>query len=219
MNRELIEKELDSNGFAVCHNFLQGQTLNNLQAKCDSLLNDALNNDYKFGKALRISSLEKNKITNPAISTAFEFKILEDTKNKAFPEGCSFTEIFITHEFTGEKGLARNGYLHFDRIWTFKYFYYLTDVEALNDGPLQVVPKSHRLGTRMRLEQSTKPYEQQKNRIEIDYPEVYNSLESEITPIFGKAGTLIVFNTDIFHMGGKVSDGHERKVCRLHMRK
>tara|TARA_R110000824_G_scaffold326043_2_gene512953 strand:+ start:18514 stop:19173 length:660 start_codon:yes stop_codon:yes gene_type:complete len=219
MKIELIKKELDSNGFAVCHDFLQGQALIDLQTRCDGLLDNTLDSDYKFGKSLRIRNLEENRITNPAISAAFESEILENIKDKAFPDGCGFTEIFITHEFTDEEGLARNGYLHFDRIWTFKYFYYLTDVKNSSDGPLRVVPKSHHLGVRMRSSQVGKPYELQKNRIRIDYPEIYKSIKDEMTPIFGNAGTLIIFDTDTFHMGGIVSNNGERKICRLHMRK
>ena len=219
MNGELIKKELDNNGFAVCHNFLQGQALIELKARCDSLLDNTLDSDYKFGKALRIRSLEENRIANPAISAAFDSEILEDIKNKAFPGGCSFTEIFVTHEFTDKEGLERNGYLHFDRIWTFKYFYYLTDVKDLSDGPLRVVPKSHHLGATLLASQMNQPYELQKNRIRIDYPEIYNSFKDEMVPIFGNAGTLVIFGTDTFHMGGNVSDNRERKVCRLHMRK
>ena len=207
MNSELIKKELNNNGFAVCHNFLQGQVLTELQARCDSLLDNTLDSDYKFGKAIRIRSLEENRITNPAISAAFDSEILE--------------EIFVTHEFTDKKGLERNGYLHFDRIWTFKYLYYLTDVKELSDGPLRVVPKSNQWGAAMRINQAGKPYELQKNRIQIDYPDIYNSfdIEEKTTPIFGDAGTLIIFDTDTFHMGGNVSNDRERKVCRLHMRK
>jgi len=220
VNSELIKKELDNNGFAVCHNFLQEQALAELQARCDSLLDNTLDSDYKFGKAIRIRSLEENRVTNPAISAAFDSEILEDIKSKAFPDGCGFTEIFVTHEFTDKKGLERNGYLHFDRIWTFKYLYYLTDVKELSDGPLRVVPKSNQWGAAMRINQIGKPYELQKNRIQIDYPDIYNSfdIEKKTTPIFGNAGTLIIFDTDTFHMGGNVSNNKERKVCRLHMR-
>jgi hypothetical protein len=48
--------------------------------------------------------------------------------------------------------------------------------------------------------------------IKLDYPELYK----EPTPIFGAPGTLILFDTDIFHLGGKVSTGKERKLIRSH---
>ena len=69
-------------------------------------------------------------------------------------------------------GLERNGYLHFDRIWTFKYFYYLTDVMSHANGPLCVAPRSHRLGQKLRSQELHKPYEFQRNQIERDYPEI-----------------------------------------------
>ena len=35
-------------------------------------------------------------------------------------------ELFITHDYKHDNGLARNGYLHFDRTFTFKFLIYLT---------------------------------------------------------------------------------------------
>mgnify|MGYP003636922825 CR=1 FL=1 len=74
------------------------------------------------------------------------------------------------------------------------------------------------MGASLRQAQLGKPYEAQKNRIQIDYPAAYEEVKKNIKPIYGPAGTLIIFQTDLFHMGGKVSDGFERKICRLHMR-
>jgi len=53
-----------------------------------------------------------------------------------------------------------------------------------------------------------------KNRIELDYPELLEEYPSE--PVEGKAGTLIVFDTNTFHKGGLVEEEKERLVVRLH---
>ena len=53
-----------------------------------------------------------------------------------------------------------------------------------------------------------------KNRIELDYPELLETYPPE--PIEAKAGTLLVFDTDIFHKGGQVEEGKERLIVRLH---
>jgi hypothetical protein len=219
MQIEFVLKELSDNGFYVYDSLLQGSPLSDLQESCAMELLRLSGNDYKFGKSARIGSLETNRIKNPPIAKAFESKELNKIKDKVFNNSCNFTEIFLTHEFTNSNGIERNGFLHFDRIWTFKYFYYLSDVDTINDGPLHVVPASHYMGAMLRTRQIGKPYEHQDNRIQINYPEIYDEIKENIKPIFGKAGTLVIFNTDTFHMGGNVSGNNERKVCRLHMRK
>ena len=54
-----------------------------------------------------------------------------------------------------------------------------------------------------------------KNRLELDYPELYDP--KKLIPVEGKAGTLIVFDSDLFHQGGKINKkGLERIVLRMH---
>ena len=60
-----------------------------------------------------------------------------------------------------------------------------------------------------------KSFKDVKNLIELDYPELYD--ESKLIPVEGKAGTLIVFDSDLFHQGGKINKkGAERIVIRMH---
>ena len=219
MKIDVVVKGLLENGFYVHDSFLKGEALISLQKSHTNILANTVDSDYKFGKAARIGSLEANRIKNPPIAEAFESKELNEIRDKFFNNNCNFTEIFLTHEFTNCNGIERNGYLHFDRIWTFKYFYYLSDINTLDDGPLQVVPASHHMGAALRAKQYGKPYEEQDNRIKINYPAIYEQVQDNISPIFGKSGTLIIFTTDTFHMGGNVSNNKERKVCRLHMRR
>ena len=61
-------------------------------------------------------------------------------------------------------------------------------------------------------ESSSSSYENIRNRIDLDYPE----LNYTLNPIIGPVGTTIVFDTDLFHMGGNVVDGQERLVIRSH---
>ena len=74
------------------------------------------------------------------------------------------------------------------------------------------------LEKKLRIQEKDNIYRNKKNRIKIDHLKLYNDVKDKMVPIFGQAGTLIIFDTDIFHMGGTVSSGHTRKVCRLHMR-
>ena len=59
-----------------------------------------------------------------------------------------------------------------------------------------------------------KDYEGVKNRIELDYPKLLEEWPCE--PVEAPAGTLIVFDTDTFHKGGKCDEGKERLIVRLH---
>ena len=124
-------------------------------------------------------------------------------------------EVFITHDYKHDNGLARNGFLHFDRIHTFKYFIYLSDVNE-NCGPFSIVPKSHTKGKQLRGKTSGQ-YQEQKNRILLDYPEL-GYTNNDVVQILGNAGDLMIFDTDTFHMGGAVKKGNERLIIRGHTR-
>ena len=55
-----------------------------------------------------------------------------------------------------------------------------------------------------------------KNKPLYDYRDGCGYTEKDIISVAGKAGTLIVFDTDLFHFGGRVEDNKERLMIRLH---
>ena len=140
--------------------------------------------------------------------------VYSDELQQLFNELCEniiCQDVMMTHEYKNEE-VARNNWLHFDRLRCWKAMVYLTDVEE-GCGPFSVIPQSHKTGHQLRQAFINAPsYDEKKNRIKPDYPELYQ----EPTPILGAAGTLILFDTDIFHLGGKVSTGKERKLIRSH---
>lgn len=169
--------------------------------------------NYEFGEYVRFeghNSYKSYKQIDNYFNNNFFKSILDkySTNYKIFNES-----IFITKDYKSENK-GRNGYLHFDRLRCFKFFVYLTDVTQ-NDGPFCIVPKSHILGNNLRKKSwnEESKYNKVKNRIRLDYPEIYN--DKNITPIIGKAGTLIIFDTDLFHKGGETKGG-ERIVIRSH---
>ena len=110
----------------------------------------------------------------------------------------------------------------------------MNDVTKEN-GTFFIQPNSHKSGKKLRqkawdnsipkpndsflkkiiINLLSKSFKEVKNRIELDYPELYD--ESKLIPVEGKAGTLIVFDSDIFHQGGKINKkGVERIVLRMH---
>ena len=110
----------------------------------------------------------------------------------------------------------------------------MNDVTKEN-GAFFIQPNSHKLGKELRekawgkfiptpndnflkkvlLKLFGKHFSVVKNRLELDYPELYDY--SKLIPVEGKAGTLIVFDSDVFHQGGKINkEGEERIVLRMH---
>ena len=91
---------------------------------------------------------------------------------------------------------------------------YLTDIDG-SSGAFCCSVGSRAQGSALRIIAWNSPdYESVKNRIELDYPELLEKYPCE--PIEAPAGTLIVFDTDTFHRGGKCDEGEERLIVRLH---
>lgn len=208
---------LQTYGITVCHDYLEDVT--EIKEECEKIINQEEEASYLFGKVARIGSAIGNQDTNPAIANFFNqqwmFNIYYQYANK-IP---NFNEIFVQHDYRNDRGTSRNGVLHFDRLWTLKYMLYLTDVDK-SSGPLSVIPGTHLDGSFLRTratEEASNEYEQIKNWPLVDYPEL-GYTEEDIVPIEGKAGTLIIFETDLFHRGGLVEDGNERLMIRSHIR-
>ena len=126
------------------------------------------------------------------------------------------SEIFATHDFKTDKGLARNGWLHFDRQNRLKFFIYLTDIDTTN-GAFWCCPGSRTKGKQLRdhgWATAPNPHNDIPNRIELDFKELINQYPP--TPVEAPAGTLIVFDTDTFHKGGECQENKSRLIVRSH---
>ena len=211
--------------YGICRvpNYLNDGTVSKLKNEALELVTNEPNDDYEFGKATRLQrlfhdqngSLIPNPNLKPTISEVFSNIEMSKISELYMGNHALNSDIFITHDYKHDNGLARNGFLHFDRIYTFKFFIYLTDVNE-NCGPFSVVPKSHIKGKELRL-QTRGEYEELKNRILLDYPDLgYTS--DEVVPVLGNAGDLIIFDTDLFHLGGVVKENNERLIIRGHTR-
>ena len=210
---------LKSDGFCIVNNYVDH--IEKLKPECDILLDSYKEQNnrgvYAFGDVAIANSPTDLQENAPNIFELFHsapFKKVFRYFSDNDAEFCK--QIYYTHDYTMQRGLARNGYLHFDRMRSIKFLLYLSDVNV-DSGPFSVVPGSHFLGAKLRQKsnEETKQYEEVKNRIDIDFPDVVPHPE-QLLPIVGNAGTLIVFDTDIFHLGGLVKEGHERKLMRSH---
>jgi len=190
---------------------------------------------YPFGSTYAIN--DPKRLPNESLQKIFFskpwMKELFLTYNNKISKGF-FNSIYSTHDYKFDGSIGRNGYLHFDRNVSLKYFLYLNDVTKEN-GAFFIQPNSHKLGKELRekawgrfiptpndnllkkvlLKLFGKHFSVIKNRIELDYPEIYDS--KKLIPVEGKAGTLIVFDSDVFHQGGKINKkGAERIILRMH---
>ena len=96
---------------------------------------------------------------------------------------------------------------------------YLTDCDE-KCGPFSCIKGTRHLGAQLRgrsWDQSGN-YDKVKNRIEIDYPYL-NITKKQAKPMIGSAGDLLIFDSDVFHYGGIITEGSERVVLRLHYMK
>ena len=194
-------------------NYLSGDTLKELH---DDILHRCQTEagHYEFGRNYRgedLSTYHETDIVSRVFNTEWMRKLHDLYTGRPQTYGMN---VFATHDYKYNGELARNGWLHFDRHWRFKFFIYLTDVDISN-GAFSCSIGSRFAGEQLRNIAWQQPtYEDVKNRIELDYPDLLEKFP--VTPVEGKAGTLIVFDTDTFHQGGKCEDGKERLIVRLH---
>jgi len=210
---DTMAKTLLSDGVFKIENYLDGNTLQNLHDEVfDKCQNEA--GHYEFGRNYRgedISTFSKDSTIFQVYDAGWMRNLHQLYTGRTDNYGMN---VFATHDYKFEGELARNGWLHFDRHWRLKFFIYLTDIDK-SSGAFNCSVGSRVLGQQLRANAwGARDYDGVKNRIELDYPELLEKCPCE--PVEAPAGTLIVFDTDTFHKGGKCDEGKERLIVRLH---
>mgnify|MGYP003625231703 CR=1 FL=1 len=217
-----VIKRFKDDGICIFEgNAFTPEQLNYFTSAIDVKSNES--SDYKFGKSYNTGDVH-NWIGTPIWEFAtsnFMTGFVHHYFNRPV-----ITDVFLTHEYKNNEGLDRNGFLHFDRLRCVKFFIYLTDCDE-ESGAFHFVPNSHKHGKQLReqgslsyeedFDENRQAYETKKNRLVEDFPEL-GYKNSDAIPIIGKAGTMFVFDTDLFHFGGKIQEGKERKVMRIHLK-
>lgn len=229
-----LSQILKEHGIFTINNYLLKNEVSELK---EEVLNQhkIIGNSYPFGSTYSIKNpkeLLSESFQKRAFSNTWMKELFLDYNNnvsKGF-----FDSIYSTHDYKFDGKIGRNGYLHFDRNSSLKFFLYLNDVTEDN-GAFYIQPGSHILGKKLRekawgtfipspndsffkkiLNKTFgNDFKNVKNRLELDYPQLYEP--NKLVPVEGKAGTLIVFDSDIFHQGGKINiKDKERIVLRSH---
>jgi hypothetical protein len=208
--RDAVVRVLKEHGMCVISGWLNGKEIEVLRAEHEKALNagSAPDEDGAFN-AGRINRLKRAKSERdyPAIHRLFSDVFFDEVSRGYI--GAPFDlndEIFVTDHGPDKRQILP---LHYDRLWCLKFYVYLKDTTA-GDGAFEALPGSHRVARRRREHLLSRGMRAQQlpNRSDAD------NLES--IPIEGKAGTLIVFDTDTLHKGGTVAEGGRRLVLRGH---
>mgnify|MGYP001352441665 CR=1 FL=1 len=211
LSSEVIE-EIKDVGLYIYPELVEKSVVDKLREQTLSILGDRGDTDYKFGTSINMGGLDEQY---GPIREFFDTKYFNGLAHQYGKTEAR--AVMATHDYQNDNGTERNGFLHFDRTHTFKFFLYLTDCDE-SSGAFRYVPGSRQLGETLRTQATIDAggdYKTIANRLEIDYIDL-NYTVTDAKPLEGKAGTLFAFDTDTFHMGGVIQDGKERVVIRSH---
>lgn len=210
-----IDASLKKSGVVVIDDFVTD--LEPLQREAHALLDKhAGEGDYNFGKYAGLrTEREINMFSN--ISNFFTQPLVHEVSQLYIGKQYHLLNaLYVTHEFKESEVLQNNGQPHFDQSWAFKFFLYLSNVTK-DSGAFRCLPGSTEVGRKLR-EQSykqVKVHRKVKNKVMDDYMDL-GVTPDQFLPVEGKAGTMIIFDSDTFHYGGNLKDGNERLIMRSH---
>jgi hypothetical protein len=206
-----VVNEVRSTGLSIIPNFIDAESLPKINNEFDlSLKNVNLNKPYSLGEHSIIPKYLAMGGIYPTIKAIFYNKWFGEIA-ETFYGSKTFElneDLFVVKDVVGSKHIAQN--LHFDVLQTLKFFLYLNDVTAKN-GAFTCVPGSH-LWTKEKRKTDAADISYGNREYTRDLPDL-----GEPVPVEGSAGTLIIFDTDLFHKTGTVEVG-ERRVIRGHTR-
>ena len=226
-------------GAAIVPDLFNKKTVKQLEAEIDkvflnlqpkdqaSFTNCGINitsNSYKAGKVIRIDKTSYSmfpEIGKNLISNA----VLQDIVSLYYGEiNNSFMQTFCTHEFISRNeewvdGINQNAGLHFDPYQALKFIIFITDVTKKN-GATRLIPKSNLEGKKFR-ENLRPTYYKGESVLDCHTPFSNSEFnENDAVYIEGSAGSLLIFDTDLWHGGGEIlREGLERKYIICHNRK
>ena len=204
-SNDLINYEIETDGFSVLypsdHKFSQLASLKKRFSKeiCQQLFNKV--------KIFNLDDLLKIENKDLASYDLFCNQIIRNLYQKKL----FLSNIFQTFDNKESKHIAQKP--HIDRIPTLKFMLYVNDLD-FNNGAFCLSPGSNHW-TKKKFGKVRKSYTDEKFFEETrDIPK---PILKRMIPIEGKAGTIIIFNTDCVHHQGIVKSG-ETCIFRAHYR-
>lgn len=209
-NRSSLIGKLKEQGVLVCRAFISPGQIEKLNAEFDEFLEKTQpyiqHVEYSNGKAVRVKTADLEKERYPETLQVYTSKLMQDITNEYFGKTVkSNTGVYLVNDVVGTRHHAND--LHFDVQRSLKFFIYLTDTSAKN-GAFYCVPGSHKFTGQIRKKYGA-DISYENRELSRDLP----VKDEDAVPLEGEAGTLIIFDTDVFHKAGTVSEG-ERRVMR-----
>lgn len=224
---EIIE-EIKANGICSIDSFLLPEEIqkmrNELSSFYDSIPHGAQYADsspvqkgaYLAGKAL----VFRNPGSIPYCNSVFERDFFKDLATGYLGGNCQRNlQTFSTYEdrVIERSEWPRNLFFHFDPYRALKFFFYLDDTTEEN-GAFRAIPGSHHQCRSVREKTDLQTLLNEKYLIS-QHPELSNLSEKDAIFFPGRAGTLLIFDTDIAHTGGIIKrEGAKRMVILNHNR-
>lgn len=225
MNNQEILQEVKNNGYCFIDSYLSEEEVSIIKNELLSIYNNIPDfsalydtrieeNEYPYGKAMRFGKLEYI----PKFKQIFLSKNFDEVTKAYLGPFCQVNlQTFTSFEYkksTEANGRPRNSYWHFDPWRALKYFFYLDDVD-LNNGCLRVVPGSIEMSANIRNSHTLQEIVDKYYIVE----EEVSKIENKVINLQGKKGSMIVFDTDIFHVGSNIlEDNSKRMIITVHNR-
>lgn len=218
-----ILEYLDEYGVCIVDSFLSNEQVASIRDEIDTLYENIestpgvqVHVEEEYQQALNV---DYDAVPHEVIPSTSELVSTPDFKSVVqnyYTENDILypSNLFIARSFGTEdspEGVIADGppyALHYDRTNKFKFFFYLTDV-TLDEGATHFAPGLHKEIKKRRLAElkQGKTVQQLENTI--------RDVDQEIIPALGDAGTLLVFDTDLPHHAGGLTEGCSREVLRI----
>ena len=213
-SEDLIVAQLIKFGVVIIPGYFNNQVVEFLRKEFHFALSQQQENNfikpfhYSEGAGCVVAKEKIDKSILPYTYNVFSTLFMSNLTNKYLRTKVVLNEvIYFVKDIVGSKHVAND--LHFDVLRAFKFFIYLNDT-TIKNGAFACVPGSHIKAIEIRKKYGDKiSYDNRELTRELPYT------EKDAVPLEGKAGTLIIFDTNVFHRAGIVSDG-ERWVMRGH---
>lgn len=208
-----IIERLEADGVVLVPGYLDAEAVARATSECRELFERtpswAHHEDYSVGQSVRMERCDVDPTEFPAISSAFARPELEGLVGAFFGEGHIFSRtIYAILDIVGSTTHVQQ--LHYDKMRHLKSFVYLTDVGPGN-GPFHCLPGSHLVAR----EQQRENRERRIVPTDEDVRQLPQGMASQGIPVLGKAGTLILFDSDILHHAGIVTEGERLAIRSL----
>lgn len=192
-------------GVAVIDEYLSAEEVARLRDECDDLMSRQepwiQTLPYSIGQMVRFARPLVPASEFPTIRGIYGSAEQQEIAARYLTEPHVFNhDIFVVRDIVGSHHDQQR--LHYDRFPHLKFFIYVTDV-TIRQGPFHVVPGSQQYVREVQRDKRARG----EAAHDAECRDLPSNYETEAIPIEGKAGTLIIFDTDVLHRASTLVEG------------